>query len=244
MPISPSSPIFATSSYGKDLVRSSSSAIGATSCRANSRTVSRSNPCSSVRSKFTRAGSLGTAATRRPRGTPRLPSSPVPRSRGHRGPPASCRTWCRCGDRRSRHRIHPCEPRSTAGPLAAARTCRPTASGRSSPARDRGPSRSRSTVALRPLAVGAPLDDVLVHHPLQPGSEHVARDAERALHLGELAPSVEDLADDQQGPTLAHQLEAAGYGANLSLVFVAEHECDLRTLGCITQLTLVGSAAL
>ncbi len=58
MPIRPSSPIFATSSYGNDLVRSSSSATGATSLRAKSRTVSRIRRCSSVSEKSIGAPSI------------------------------------------------------------------------------------------------------------------------------------------------------------------------------------------
>ena len=99
-------------------------------------------------------------------------------------------------------------------------------------------------VALGALAVGAAFQDALVDHPLQAGGEHVPGDAERALHLRELAAAVEDLPHDEQRPALTDQLEAASDGADLSLVFVAQHECDLRTLGCITQLTLLGSATL
>ena len=51
IPIQPSSPIASTSAYGNALVRSSSSATGATSCSAKSRTVRWSRRVSSGRSK-------------------------------------------------------------------------------------------------------------------------------------------------------------------------------------------------
>src|SRR3954468_14616228 len=51
MPISPSSPSWRTMSYGNDLVRSSSSATGATSPSAKSRTVRRISSWSGERSK-------------------------------------------------------------------------------------------------------------------------------------------------------------------------------------------------
>ena len=54
IPISPSSASSSTRSYGKRCSRSSSCRDGATRSRANSRTVSRTSCCSSVRSKFKR----------------------------------------------------------------------------------------------------------------------------------------------------------------------------------------------
>src|ERR1700754_3098888 len=55
MPISPSSPSWETILYGKALVRSSSSATGATSPSAKSRTVRRISSWSAERSKSMRA---------------------------------------------------------------------------------------------------------------------------------------------------------------------------------------------
>src|SRR4051812_26152121 len=55
MPISPRSPSWRTMSYGNDLVRSSSSATGATSPSAKSRTVRRISSLSGERSKSMRA---------------------------------------------------------------------------------------------------------------------------------------------------------------------------------------------
>src|SRR4051794_15573352 len=52
MPISPRSPSCLTIAYRNDFVRSSSSATGATSCSAKSRTVRRISSWSSGRSKF------------------------------------------------------------------------------------------------------------------------------------------------------------------------------------------------
>src|SRR5262249_5432508 len=96
-------------------------------------------------------------------------------------------------------------------------------------------------VAAGMVAVLAALEDVLVDQALQACGEHVPGDAERPLHLAELATAQEHLADDQDRPALADQLEAASDRAGLSLVVVAKHSCDLRTLGCIMQLTVVGS---
>jgi hypothetical protein len=96
-------------------------------------------------------------------------------------------------------------------------------------------------VAFGPLAVGAALEDVLVDQALKPGGEDVSRHPERALHLGELPVPVEDLSNDEKRPALADQLQAPRDRADLSLVFVPKHDCDLRTLGCIMQLTLVVS---
>src|SRR3954454_16853554 len=86
MPIHPSSPIFATSSYGNALVRSSSSATGATSAVAKSRTVRCSSWVSSSRSKSMAASvsndrskfewSFGTMETMPPR-----PDRPALRAR-------------------------------------------------------------------------------------------------------------------------------------------------------------------
>ena len=85
-------------------------------------------------------------------------------------------------------------------------------------------------VALRIALVGAPFEDVLVDQPLEPRREHVAGDAEPLLQLVEAPPPVHHVADDQQRPALADDLERLGDRADLARVVVAEHECDLGTL--------------
>src|SRR5262249_56365792 len=93
-------------------------------------------------------------------------------------------------------------------------------------------------------AVRASLEDAFVDHPLQSICEDVPGHTQRALHLRELAAAVEDRTHHQQRPALADELEAASDGADLSLVFLAEHHCDLCTLGCMTQPTLLGCGEL
>ena len=95
-------------------------------------------------------------------------------------------------------------------------------------------------VALRALAVGPALEDSLVQQALEAVGEDVPGDAEGALHLGELPVAVEHLADHEEGPALADQFQAPRDRADLALVFLAKHQCDLRTLGCIMQPTLLG----
>src|SRR5436190_21779885 len=58
MPLTPSFPTSSTIRYGKRFSRSSSSATGATSRRAKSRTVSRGSRCSAVSPKSTSAGQV------------------------------------------------------------------------------------------------------------------------------------------------------------------------------------------
>ena len=91
------------------------------------------------------------------------------------------------------------------------------------------------SLLVRPL-----LEDPLVDQPREPRGEHVAGDAEVLLDLVEPPVAVEDVADHEQGPALAEHLEGAGDRADL-VVIAFEHECDLRTHGCITQLCLLPS---
>ena len=93
-------------------------------------------------------------------------------------------------------------------------------------------------VAGRALLVRALLEDVLLNQPREPVGEHVARDAEVVLDLVEAPAAVEDVADDEQRPALAEHLEGACDRTRL-VVIAIEHECDCRTLGCITQLSLL-----
>ena len=63
----------------------------------------------------------------------------------------------------------------------------------------------------------------MLDEPLEPRLQHVARDAEIRLQLVEAAHAEEDVADDQQRPALADDLERAGDRADLVVVVVAEH---------------------
>src|SRR4051794_25947554 len=62
-------------------------------------------------------------------------------------------------------------------------------------------------VALGALAVANPLEDPLLDEPGEPVREHVARDAEALLELVEAADAEEGVADDEQCPALADELE-------------------------------------
>jgi hypothetical protein len=95
-------------------------------------------------------------------------------------------------------------------------------------------------VAIGALLVAASLEDVLVEQALQAGREHVAGDPERGLDLAEAAVAVEDVADDQQRPALADHLQRVGDRTELIRIVATEHDCDLRTHGCIKQPTRVG----
>ena len=98
-------------------------------------------------------------------------------------------------------------------------------------------------MALRVLLVGAPFEDVLVDQPLEPGRQRVAGDAEPLLQLVEAPPPVHHVADDEQRPALADDLERLGDRADLAGIVVTEHECDLGTLSCLTQLTALAVAS-
>src|SRR5204862_6122571 len=65
-------------------------------------------------------------------------------------------------------------------------------------------------VARRVLAVAALLDDPGLDQGPQAGAEDVARRAGVVGDVGEAVVAPEQLADDQQGPALAHELERVG----------------------------------
>src|SRR5436190_468985 len=77
--------------------------------------------------------------------------------------------------------------------------------------------------ALGPLAVADALEDADVDEPVEAVGEDVARDAEAREQLVEPAAPERDVADDQQRPPVAHDLERAGDRANLAVVGAPEH---------------------
>ena len=78
-------------------------------------------------------------------------------------------------------------------------------------------------VPWRALLVGAPLEDPLLDQPLQPRLQHVPRDPEVPLEVVEAANAEEGVADDQERPALADDLERSRDRADLVLVAAAEH---------------------
>ena len=96
-------------------------------------------------------------------------------------------------------------------------------------------------VGLGPLAVSDPLENALLDEPVETVGKHVAGDAETLLELVEAAKAEESVADDQQRPALADDLESAGDRALLPFVVALEHAAKVAGESCITQLSLLGS---
>src|SRR6516162_11282098 len=69
--------------------------------------------------------------------------------------------------------------------------------------------------ARRVLLVEAPLDEAGLLQGLEPGGQRIGADAlKRQLEVDELArPFEQEIADDQDRPAVADDLEGAGYGA-------------------------------
>src|SRR5436309_3273667 len=85
---------------------------------------------------------------------------------------------------------------------------------------------SASSATIRSLLVAALLEDALVHQPAEASAQHVAGYAQIRLEILEPADAKEDVAQDQQRPALADQLERPGDGAVLSFVIPPQHEGD------------------
>jgi hypothetical protein len=75
---------------------------------------------------------------------------------------------------------------------------------------------------LRALAVAHLLQDALLHQAVQAVGENVTGDAEALLELVEAAEPEERVADNQQRPALADDLERPGDRAVLALVVAVE----------------------
>ena len=78
-------------------------------------------------------------------------------------------------------------------------------------------------VSLGPLAVADALEDALVDEPAEAVGEDVARDAEALLELVEAAAAEEGVADDQERPALADDLERPRDRAVLAVVVALQH---------------------
>src|SRR5262245_31352345 len=77
--------------------------------------------------------------------------------------------------------------------------------------------------ARRALAVRDSLQDRLRHQPVEPVGEDVPRNSEALLELVEPAQPEEDVADDEQRPALADDLERPRDRAVLALVAALQH---------------------
>src|SRR5581483_148561 len=91
-------------------------------------------------------------------------------------------------------------------------------------------------VALGPLLVADAFEDSVVDELLEPVGEDVAGDAETLLELLETAPAEERVADDQQRPALADELERPRDGAVLSFVVASQHGFRLAQLHDATDI--------
>src|ERR1700677_3625989 len=78
-------------------------------------------------------------------------------------------------------------------------------------------------VAQRALLVGDLFEDPLGHQPVQARGEDVTRDAEALPHLVEAPPAEEHIAQHEDRPTLANELERTGDRAVLVLVVAPQH---------------------
>ena len=83
--------------------------------------------------------------------------------------------------------------------------------------------REEELVARRVLAVAATLEDAVRGELVESCREHVARDAEVALQVLEAPDAEEDVADDEEGPPLPHELERAGDRTDLGVIAGREH---------------------
>ena len=84
--------------------------------------------------------------------------------------------------------------------------------------------------ALRALLIEAALEDAVVDESLQAVGEHVAGDAEIALEVLEAADAEERVAQQQDRPAVAEDLERAGDGAVLGFVRAGQHGSSPRRL--------------
>jgi len=82
--------------------------------------------------------------------------------------------------------------------------------------------------ALRTLLVARAPQDTLVDQALEPRLQDVARDPEVALEVVEAAGAEEGVAQDQQRPALADELERAGDRAVLAALCVPKHSCIIQ----------------
>src|SRR5581483_5608599 len=82
-------------------------------------------------------------------------------------------------------------------------------------------------VALGALLVEHPVEDPLLDEAVEALGQHIAGDTEARLELVEAAPAEEGVADDQERPALADDLQGAGDRAVLAVVVAPEHASRL-----------------
>jgi hypothetical protein len=78
-------------------------------------------------------------------------------------------------------------------------------------------------VPLWALAVEDALEHAFVDQPVEPVGQNVAGDTQALLQLVEPAQAEQDVADDQQRPALADNLERSGDRAVLAFVVAVQH---------------------
>src|SRR5207244_1117386 len=98
-------------------------------------------------------------------------------------------------------------------------------------------------VALGALGVANSLEDALLDQPVQAVGQDVAGDAQALLEVIEAAQAEKRVADDQQRPALADDLERAGDRAVLSVIVTLQHAFQsIVSISCFTQPGQVASA--
>src|SRR5437899_1390938 len=78
-------------------------------------------------------------------------------------------------------------------------------------------------VPLRALAVEDPLQHALVDQPVEPVGQDVTGDSQALLEFVEAVQTEQDVADDQQRPALADNLERSRDRAVLAFVVTVQH---------------------
>jgi hypothetical protein len=97
---------------------------------------------------------------------------------------------------------------------------------------------------VAPGPVGPALDEPVLDQCRQPSAEHGARDVQPRLQLAEAPHAEEEVAQDQQRPALADDLERPRQRAALRLVLARKgHGRDGITFGSLIEPTVIGSAA-
>src|SRR6266536_241132 len=91
--------------------------------------------------------------------------------------------------------------------------------------------------SLGSLVVGGALEHALRGEAVQAVGEHVARDAEAVEKLVEATMAEDDVADDQQCPAVADDLERASDRTDLAVVVPLQHGASIAALTCVTQVS-------
>ncbi len=77
--------------------------------------------------------------------------------------------------------------------------------------------------AIGALGLWLAREDPVIDEAVEPFGEDVRSHAEAFGQLIEAPPAERDIADDEQGPTIAHELKSSGDRAVLTGVVAAEH---------------------